>query len=299
MAIFTLEDGLRLMVDSLKSDSVCRPYHEPSIADWQLKIRADTGSELNAGFEWHHRRRLLCYSQFDTNHPMSRPNDLSLPIRTVLRKLRLSWVVGFLLLLFVALPVVPSAFAQSTGKQAQIDAVNLEMTNAMDQVRKIVNQPVVPIARVPGMRVGKGTAWFDIGFPTPDFKQVDVRTSQEFPYTNFDYITSDLNPGVVFLSRDLEFNENLKYFYTDYSRPKKKLTESEMLEINRLFRIIWHCQQQVEQLQKPDSERIADPVLTRFAMLKSSSARIVFPILLVLAITYLVLRACLKNHFEG
>ena len=29
-----------------------------------------------------------------------------------------------------------------------------------------------------------------------------------------------------------------KYFYTDRSVPKKKLTEEEMLEINRLYRII-------------------------------------------------------------
>src|SRR5579862_2405615 len=226
---------------------------------------------------------------------MNRPNDLSLPIRTVLGKLRLSRAVGLLLLLFAALPVVPSAFAQSTGKQAQIDALNLEMTNAMDQVRKIVNQPVIPIAREPGMSVGKSAAWFDVGFPTPDFKQVDVRTGQQFPYTNFDYVTSDLNPGVVFLSRDLEFNENLKYFYTDYSRPKKKLTESEMLEINRLYRVIWHCQQQVEQLQEPDSERIADSVVTRFPIIQSRSARIVFSILLVLAIAYLILKRFTKN----
>ena len=42
-----------------------------------------------------------------------------------------------------------------------------------------------------------------------------------------------------------------KYFYTDRSVPKKKLTETEMLEINRLYRIIGRCEQQLVQLQAP------------------------------------------------
>ncbi len=224
---------------------------------------------------------------------MSRPDDPSLPGDTVLKKSRLSWAIGLLFL--AALSVVPSAFALSAGKQAQIDALNLEMTNAMDQVRTIVNQPVIRIARVPGMLVGKGKDWFDVAVVKPDFDHIDVRLSQVFPYTNYDYVTSDLNPGVVFLARDLEFNHYLKYFYTDYSLPKKRLTEPEMLQINRLYRIIGHCQQQLEVLQEPDSERIADSVLTRFPMLKSSSARIVLPTLLVLGIVFLILRRLVRN----
>jgi hypothetical protein len=42
-----------------------------------------------------------------------------------------------------------------------------------------------------------------------------------------------------------------KYFITDRSVPKKKLTEAEMLEINRLYRIIGHCNQQLDELLKP------------------------------------------------
>jgi len=78
-----------------------------------------------------------------------------------------------------------------------------------------------------------------------------VRTTQEFHYDKFDYVTSDLNPGVVFVGRELEFNPTLKYFYEDYSLPKKKLTEAEMLEINRLFRIIGRCEQLIADLQPP------------------------------------------------
>jgi hypothetical protein len=39
-----------------------------------------------------------------------------------------------------------------------------------------------------------------------------------------------------------------KYFYEDRSLPKKKLTEAEMLEINRLYRVIGQCEQQLARL---------------------------------------------------
>jgi hypothetical protein len=70
---------------------------------------------------------------------------------------------------------------------------------------------------------------------------VDIRTTRETPYASHTYVTSDLNPGVVFLGAELEFNSNTKLFYTDRSVPKKKLTEEQMVEINRLYRIIAKC----------------------------------------------------------
>jgi hypothetical protein len=80
--------------------------------------------------------------------------------------------------------------------------------------------------------------WFHPGALTPDFNTVDVRATQELNYAKDEYVTSDLNPDVVYLGSELEFNSMTKYFYTDRSVPKKKLTEEEMLEINRLYRII-------------------------------------------------------------
>jgi hypothetical protein len=72
-------------------------------------------------------------------------------------------------------------------------------------------------------------------------------------YDKYGYVNSDLNPGVVFIGQDLEFNSMTKYFYTDRSVPKKKLTEPEMLEINRLYRIIGRCEKELAQLQHPDT----------------------------------------------
>ena len=61
------------------------------------------------------------------------------------------------------------------------------------------------------------------------------------------YVTSDLNPGVVFPGKELEFNSKTKYFYMDRSLPKKKLTEAEMLEINRLYRVIARDEDELSQ----------------------------------------------------
>ena len=43
---------------------------------------------------------------------------------------------------------------------------------------------------------------------------------------------------MVFRGPELEFNAMTKYFYTDRSVPKKKLSEAQMVEMNRLYRII-------------------------------------------------------------
>ena len=212
------------------------------------------------------------------------------------KSLILSGLAGWLLFL-AALP----AAAQTTNKQAQIDAVNAEMNDAMDQVRKIVNQPVLAYARQPDMEVGEYPYWFHPGANTPDFNNVDIRTTQEKIYDKFAYVSSDLNPGIVFPGRDLEFNANTKYFYTNRSLPKKKLTEPQMLEINRLYRIIGHCQSELAQLQPPpeatevttevdDPDSTAQKIVNRFPMLKSSTVRVAFVVLVLVGIVYLFRR---------
>jgi hypothetical protein len=127
------------------------------------------------------------------------------------------------------------------------------MDKAIQQVRTIINQPVAQIRRDSTMRVSTyNPGWFHNGANKPDFNHVDVRTTQETPYSAHEYVTSDLNPGVVFHGQDLEFNANTKYFYTDRTLPKKKLTEAEMVEINRLYRVIGHCEQELSRPQTPE-----------------------------------------------
>jgi len=132
----------------------------------------------------------------------------------------------------------------------QFAAIKKQLGDAIFQVQHIVNQPVTQLKRTPDMRVGfYSPGWFHPGAIKPDFNTVDVRTTQKFDYEGDKYVTSDLNPGVVFLGHELEFNPMTKYFITDRLVPKKKLTEAEMLEINRLYRIIGHCEQQLAELQ--------------------------------------------------
>ncbi len=46
----------------------------------------------------------------------------------------------------------------------------------------------------------------------------------------------------AFPGDQVEFNAATKFFYVDRSLPKKRLTEEEMLEVNRLYRVIGSCQ---------------------------------------------------------
>jgi hypothetical protein len=130
--------------------------------------------------------------------------------------------------------LVVLSFGFQSGEQALV----AERNAAMEQVRRIVNDPVPALPRDPEARVSVySPGWFHEGAHRPDFSS-DVRRTQQLPYQRFEYVTSDLNPGLMFRGRDVEFNPMLKYFYTDRSLPKKRLSESEMAEINRLFGVI-------------------------------------------------------------
>jgi hypothetical protein len=145
----------------------------------------------------------------------------------------------------------PAAPAPAATPQEQIATVKRTMENAVLHVKQIVNQPVTTQPVVPPMRVQLyHPGWFHEGATKPDFNTVDVRQTQQMDYDRFPYVSSDLNPGVAFVGPELEFNSMTKYFYLDRSVPKKKLTEAEMVEINRLYRIIGKCEQQLNQLQE-------------------------------------------------
>jgi len=133
----------------------------------------------------------------------------------------------------------------------QIAALQLQLTNAWHQVEAIVDQPVQAYRRDPGYHVSVySPGWFHPGASTPDFNHVDVRQSQQLVYTS-PWVSSDLNPNMMFRGSDLEFNANTKLFYTNRDLPKKRLTEAEMLQINSLYRTIGHCQSEIDRIQNP------------------------------------------------
>lgn len=154
-------------------------------------------------------------------------------------------------LFIVLLGLCTACGAQQAKAEAQRSSVEAEKQAAIQEVQKIVNQPVKQIPRTEEMDVATYTpGWFHEGASKPDFNNVDVRRFQDTKYGKSQYVTSDLNPGVVFLGQEVEFNPMTKYFYTDRSLPKKRLSEQEMLEINRLYRVIGRCEQKLIELQK-------------------------------------------------
>lgn len=107
---------------------------------------------------------------------------------------------------------------------------------------EIVNQPITHLHRSGSFTVFS-PGWFHPGATKPDFDNVDIRATQELPYEG--HVTSDLNPTEMFNGSDLEFNAMTKYFYTDRTLPKKRLSGPEMVEINGLYRVIGHDEQAV------------------------------------------------------
>jgi hypothetical protein len=134
--------------------------------------------------------------------------------------------------------VPPSAGTSRSAPAPEEEDPKAVMEGAIAKVKAIVNQPVTQVSRKSGMNVIIYKPWFHDGAIKPDFDTVDVRKTQEFIYDKYPYVSSDQNPGVAFNGAELEFNSMTKFFYVDRSLPKKKLTEAEMLEINRLYRII-------------------------------------------------------------
>jgi len=183
-------------------------------------------------------------------------------LRNRLTRFLLGLGVGFACALGL-LPAAPAALGQTdpdADKKTKIAALKQEKEQAVEQVKKIVNQPVTRYARVPGLKVTTfKPGWFHDGATKPDFNTVDVRKTQEFPYDPHPFVTSDLTPAAVFKGTDLEFNSMTKFFYSDRTVPKKKLTEPEMLEINRLYRIIGKCDTDIAALLMPTEEPAAAP----------------------------------------
>jgi hypothetical protein len=141
----------------------------------------------------------------------------------------------------------------ATTTEDEIATLKAQKNDAIFKVQDIVNQPVTHLKRTDDMGniAYYDQGWFHPGAVTPDFDHVDIRKTQELVYEGKQYVTSDMNPGEVFLGSELEFNSMTKYFYTDRSLPKKKLTEAEMLQINELYRAIGQCNEKLDDLENP------------------------------------------------
>ncbi|MBZ9707021.1 hypothetical protein LB543_09845 [Mesorhizobium sp. ESP7-2] len=151
------------------------------------------------------------------------------------RTTRPTRIVGHVVCLFGLACLLPAVIGTIFWTLPGIEKLNAEATRAEQKVVEIVNQPITHLPRSgPVSEFSPG--WFHPGATKPDFNNVDIRATQELTYEG--HVTSDLNPSEMFNGRELEFNTMTKYFYTDRTLPKKRLSEAEMVEINGLYRVI-------------------------------------------------------------
>jgi len=155
-------------------------------------------------------------------------------------------LVGILLACIIAIVPVASQALTYAEKIAQLTQ---EKDNAEARVKAIVNQPVqsVPYNSYALVEV-VSPGWFHAGAAAPDYS-ADVSKTQEFPYKKT-YVTSDVTPGLMYKADELEFNKQLKFYYTDMKIPKKRLSATEMVEINGLYRIIGANKTQIASMQE-------------------------------------------------
>jgi hypothetical protein len=131
------------------------------------------------------------------------------------------------------------------------------MNQAIKKVQYLVNDPVTPIRRAPGMRVSTCPTWFHEGATKPDFNTVEIQKTQDLSYGKSEYVALESDKNFLYPGKQLEFNPMTKYFYIDRSVPKKKLSESEMAAINQLYRVIGRCEKELAALKKPDPSEAA------------------------------------------
>lgn len=133
----------------------------------------------------------------------------------------------------------------------KVAAAKRDLMDAETKVREIINQPVPAVARMPNMNITWfGDAWFHPGATKPDFNTVDIRKTQDTAtYSKFEYVSSNMTPTIAFPGSEVEFNSMTKFFYDDRTLPKKRLSEAEMIEVNRLYRIIGKCTAELDSLE--------------------------------------------------
>ena len=192
--------------------------------------------------------------------------------------------LALMLCFLLAMPPAAQAQESSLDTQSQIAQVSADIEKAIERVVAIVNQPVAHIARDPAISVQiYSPGWFHPGANKPDFNHVDIRKTQELTYAPYPFVSSDLNPTEMFQGSQLEFNANTKYFYTDRTMPKKKLTEAEMLEINKLYRVIGEGEAKLAELKNPKPAPAAEAT----SFLKSPPALIAAVFFAALAFVFL------------
>ncbi|MGY3328341.1 hypothetical protein ACVILI_001358 [Mesorhizobium sp. USDA 4775] len=188
--------------------------------------------------------RLLQHGRMNTDQPSAvfgrRGRESRVPAAPIGRTARPTRPVGHIVFLLGLTGLLLTVGAGIFWTLPGIGKANAEAARTEQKVVEIVNQPITHLPRSGSFTVFS-PGWFHAGATKPDFNNVDIRTTQERLYKG--HVTSDLNPTEMFIGSELEFNAMTKYFYTDQTLPKKRLSDTEMVEINGLYRVIGHDEQ--------------------------------------------------------
>ena len=188
--------------------------------------------------------RLLQHGRMNTDQPSAvfgrRGRESRVPAAPIGRTARPTRPVGHIVFLLGLTGLLLTVGAGIFWTLPGIGKANAEAARTEQKVVEIVNQPITHLPRSGSFTVFS-PGWFHAGATKPDFNNVDIRTTQERLYEG--HVTSDLNPTEMFIGSELEFNAMTKYFYTDQTLPKKRLSDTEMVEINGLYRVIGHDEQ--------------------------------------------------------
>jgi hypothetical protein len=191
------------------------------------------------------------------------------------------------------MPIAAVALFVALAGAGQAAPAAARAAEAMEQIRKIVNKPARAYPRQPDVSIWVyRPAWFHEGALVPDFGTVDVRQTQTFDYGAHEWVSSDVNPTQMWRGEDLEFNSMTKYFYTDRNLPKRRLTEAEMLEINRLCRIVAESPPEPPTVRStpPPPTRIVNPPVERAPGVPTTAIGSAVAVLLLLVALWLVRR---------
>jgi hypothetical protein len=131
---------------------------------------------------------------------------------------------------------LPNGFLASDVNDART-----KLNKALAEAREIINQPMETFPMTPELKEKAGRypeGWFHPGAEVPNFADPHVERTQNLDDGRYEWITSNLNPDVVFRSADKEFNSQTKFFYVDRTLPKKRLTKDEMAQLDVIYRQI-------------------------------------------------------------
>jgi hypothetical protein len=113
-----------------------------------------------------------------------------------------------------------------------------KLETALASAREIINQPVQGTPVTPQMLLKAEQhldGWDYLPAQTPNFIEAHIEDTQWVDSAGTEWVTCNLTPGLAFPLKNLETNAQTRFFYTDLTLPKKRLTAEEMAQLDVIY----------------------------------------------------------------